>query len=138
MSSHRFVRREQRDPEAEAAAAATVKRYWPGRAPHWYAEDGQAPEEQPIEDDQETAFGRAFREDVQATTGVAAPVIVKRVRACLCAAACLQPVGACFLHYCKVLKCESLSYWARHLFLALPCCLPAVMLHTAALSSLRK
>ena len=78
MSSHRFVRREQRDAEADAAAAASVKRYWPGRAPHWFAE-GQGAEVEVQEDAQETPFGQAFRQEVQATTGVAPPVVVRKV-----------------------------------------------------------
>lgn len=103
MSSHRFVRRESRDADAQAAAAASVKRYWPGRAPHWVAEDGQEEAEQfsGKPESKETAFGQAFRQEVQATTGVAPPVIVKKV---------------CTLHLIRRVPCFS-----SHTPLFMPC-----------------
>ncbi|KAK9805438.1 hypothetical protein WJX73_006930 [Symbiochloris irregularis] len=73
MSSHRFVRREQRDHDADAAAAASVKRYWPGRAPHWVDEDAV---EAPVQE--VSVFARAEKSEAQAPIGVAPPVVVKK------------------------------------------------------------
>ena len=78
MSSHRFVRREQRQSEAEPGA---VKRYWPGRAPDWYKEEKEEEEEQDGQSEDEaapSAFGKLAVEDGP-TFAVAAPTIVKKV-----------------------------------------------------------
>ena len=84
MSSHRFVRREQRDPGATDPSAASVKRYWPGRAPHWVDDAGDKASAQANLGEDESAFAQAFREDVRAsTTGVAPPVVVRKVCVCV-------------------------------------------------------
>ena len=78
MSSHRFVRREQRQPEAEPGQ---VKRYWPGRAPDWYKEEKEEEEEEQSEDEAApAAFGKLAVEDgpAFAPAAVAAPTIVKK------------------------------------------------------------
>ena len=77
MSSHRFVRREQRQAEAEPGQ---VKRYWPGRAPDWYKEDKDEEVEEQSEDEAgPAAFGKLAVEDGPAFGAVAAPSIVKKV-----------------------------------------------------------
>ena len=78
MSSHRFVRREQRQPEAEPGQ---VKRYWPGRAPDWYKEEKEEEEEEQSEDEAApAAFGKLAVDDgpAFAPAAVAAPTIVKK------------------------------------------------------------
>ena len=77
MSSHRFVRREQRQAEAEPGQ---VKRYWPGRAPDWYKEEKDEEVEEQSEDEAgPAAFGKLAVEDGPAFGAVAAPSIVKKV-----------------------------------------------------------
>ena len=82
MSSHRFVRREQRQSAAEPGQ---VKRYWPGRAPDWYKEEKEEEEEE--EEEQQSgeeaapaAFGKLAVDDgpAFASAAVAAPTIVKK------------------------------------------------------------
>lgn len=81
MSSHRFVRREERQNTGATADPGQVKRYWPGRAPDWYREDteeAREDEDQQVAEDAPTAFGKlAVKEEPAA--GVAAPQIVRKV-----------------------------------------------------------
>ena len=73
MSNATAIRQAAVDTAAlkNAASAAQVKRYWPGRAPDWYEEaaaEREEAEEAPEEDEE------------AAVTAVAAPVVLKKVK----------------------------------------------------------
>ena len=77
MSNALAVRHTTADSTARsnAANAAQVKRYWPGRAPDWYEQQQAAAEDSDEEEDREA---EPEEEEVAATT-VAAPVVLKKV-----------------------------------------------------------
>ena len=76
MSNALAVRHTTADSTARsnAASAAQVKRYWPGRAPDWYEQQQAGAEDSEPEEDQE-----AEPEEETAATTVAAPVVLKKV-----------------------------------------------------------
>ena len=76
MSNALAVRHTTADSTARsnAASAAQVKRYWPGRAPDWYEQQQAAAEDSEEEEDRE-----AEPEEETAATTVAAPVVLKKV-----------------------------------------------------------
>ena len=83
MSSHRFVRREERQSRGAEADQGPAKRYWPGRAPDWYKEDQEQEAEQQdvqLAADAPTAFGKLAVKD---EPEVAAPSIVRKA-SCPC------------------------------------------------------
>ena len=102
MSSHRFVRREERQSRAEADPA---KRYWPGRAPDWYKEDGEGAEDGdvPVAESAPAAFGKLAVKDEPGAAGIAAPTIVKKAGS---QAAWVQRLWACQLTVAHLLQAD--------------------------------